>query len=454
MGTMTLPTRRIRSLEVGAVGLGCMGMTTVYGRADRPEAITTIHRALDLGVTLLDTADLYGAGANERLVGQALRGRRDDAVLATKFGIVPVPVVGLPRAIRGTPERARRCLDASLRRLGVDHVDLFYLHRTDPSVPIEETVGSMGDLVTAGKVRELGLSEASADTLRRAHATHPIAALQSEWSVFTRDLEGSALPVARELGIAIVAYSPLGRGMLTGSEAATTSLPLLDYRRILPRWRGGNLQRNLEPVAQLRGIASAHDVPPAQVALAWLLAQGDDVIPIPGTKRRKWLEQNVGAVSVSLCPDEMAILDSLRAVGDRYPSMSDVGGIVTPSPGTYVSEAVLRRERRRRLFAAGNKVVQPVLANRTVLRVIGQKACELRYVGRSSGRSVTLPVWYRVADGGIRIAVGAPAAKTWWRNFRGNGHPVEVLIDGEIHRGHGVAKGRPPGPVHVDIRWT
>lgn len=314
----TLPQRRIRSLTVGALGLGCMGMSNVYGRPDPVEAKATILRALDLGVTLLDTADFYGVGHNETFVGETIRSRRDEVVLATKFGILAIPGIGLPLGVDARPGRVRRCVDASLRRLGTDRIDLYYLHRLDPKVPIEETVGAMAEQVRAGKVRELGLSEVSGDTLRRAYQIHPIAALQSEWSLFSRDLEGDALPVARELGVSVVPYSPLGRGMLTGSPTATTDLPLLDYRRVLPRWRKENRARNIATVARLAHLADGLGVTPGQLALAWVLARGDDVVPIPGTKRRKWLEENIAAVDVHIPAGVMAALDALRASGDRY----------------------------------------------------------------------------------------------------------------------------------------
>ncbi|WP_425308968.1 aldo/keto reductase [Ammonicoccus fulvus] len=314
----TLPQRQIRSLTVGALGLGCMGMSNVYGRPDPVEAEATIHRALDLGVTLLDTADFYGAGHNERFVGNVIQSRRDEVTLATKFGILAVPRIGLPRGISARPERVRRCVDASLRRLGTDVIDLYYLHRLDPKVPVEDTVGAMADLVRAGKVRELGLSEVSGPTLRRAYAVHPIAALQSEWSLFSRDLETDALPVARELGVTLVPYSPLGRGMLTGTPASTTDLALFDYRRFLPRWRKQNRDQNLAMIARLRELADGLGIAPGQLALAWVLAQGDDVVPIPGTKRRQWLEQNVAAADVRIPADVMEELDHLHASGDRY----------------------------------------------------------------------------------------------------------------------------------------
>ena len=314
---MTLPTRTLGPFIVGALGLGCMPMTTAYGRGDRESGLRTLHRALDLGVTLLDTADMYGNGDNERLVGQALRGRRDQAVLATKFGFHTVPVIGLPGRVDGTPRHARRALDASLRRLGTDRIDLWYLHRPDPKVPIEETVNAMAHAVQEGKVRALGLSEASADTIRRAHAVHPISALQSEWSLFSRDLEDGPLQAARELGIGIVPYSPLGRGMLTGTARAQAKLSFMDYRRLLPRWRGADLEHNLGLVRQVEEVAAGLDATPAQVALAWLLGRGDDVVPIPGTTSPVRLEQNLGAAHLGLPADALQVLDGLRARGDR-----------------------------------------------------------------------------------------------------------------------------------------
>lgn len=322
-----LPSRRIGDQVVSALGLGCMGMSAVYGRPDAAEARATLDRAIDLGVTLFDTADMYGNGHNERFVGEALRGRRDRIRLATKTGITTVPVLGLPRGVDGRPARIRRALDASLQRLGTDHVDLYYLHRVDPQVPIEDSVGAMAEAVAAGKVLQLGLSEATADELRRACAVHPIMALQTEWSLFSRDLEVDVLPAARSLGVAIVAYSPLGRGMLTGSPASTTRLPLIDYRRFLPRWRRANLQANLHEVGVVRSVADEVGATPGQVALAWVLARGEDVVPIPGTKRRKYLEQNLGALDVVLSPDQLARLDGISASGDRYGS--GTGGVPT-----------------------------------------------------------------------------------------------------------------------------
>ncbi len=317
--------RRIGSLEVSGIGLGCMGMSFAYGPADQDEALATLHHALDTGITLLDTADMYGGGANEKLLSTVLADRRDEIVLATKFGILTDPDTGLPSGVDGSPDYVRRCVDASLQRLGVDVIDLYYLHRVDPTRPIEETVGAMADLVAAGKVRELGLSEAGADTLRRASAVHPIAALQSEWSLFSRDIETSDVPAARELGVTVVPYSPLGRGMLTGSAAAAAP-GAGDFRATLPRWQADNLDHNLALVDEIRSVAGEVDATAGQVALAWLLAQGDDVVPIPGTKRRTYLDENIGALSVTLTAEQLERLSALRPAGERYPDMSWVAG--------------------------------------------------------------------------------------------------------------------------------
>jgi aryl-alcohol dehydrogenase-like predicted oxidoreductase len=316
---VSLPTRALGPLSVSALGLGCMGMSFAYGTPDRGEAIATLQRALDLGVTLLDTADMYGAGDNEELLATVLADRRDEIVLATKFGIL-TGEDGFPSGVDGSPAYAHRACDASLRRLGVDHIDLYYLHRPDPEVPIEETVGAMAELVAAGKVRHIGLSESSAETIRRAAAVHPIAAVQSEWSVFSRDIERAVLPACRELGIGVVPYSPLGRGLLTG--ALPTEFADDDFRRTLPRFQQENLERNLDAVGVVREIAAAHGASPGQVALAWLLAQGADVAPIPGTKRVRYLEENVGALDVTLTATDHARLDALHPAGDRYPDMT------------------------------------------------------------------------------------------------------------------------------------
>jgi aryl-alcohol dehydrogenase-like predicted oxidoreductase len=320
MSTPTrLPARGVGELTVSALGLGCMGMSFAYGKPDRAEALATLHRALDLGVTFLDTADMYGGGANEELLADVLADRRDEVVLATKFGIL-TGEDGFPNGVDGSPAYIRRACDASLRRLGVDQIDLYYLHRPDPQVPIEDTVGAMAELVAAGKVRHLGLSECSAETIRRAAAVHPIAALQTEWSIFSRDIERAVLPACRELGIGVVPFSPLGRGLLTG--ALPTAFSDDDFRRTLPRFQGENLDRNLAAVAVVREIAATHGATPGQVALAWLLAQGEDVVPIPGTKRVRYLEENVGALDVVLTAEDRARLDALRPAGDRYPDMN------------------------------------------------------------------------------------------------------------------------------------
>jgi aryl-alcohol dehydrogenase-like predicted oxidoreductase len=316
---MTLPARALGRTgpTVSAQGLGCMGMSFAYGTPDHDEAVATIDRALDLGVTFFDTADMYGFGHNEELVGKALAPHRDEVVLATKFGIY-LNADERTRGVRGDPEYVRQACDASLGRLGTDHIDLYYQHRPDVTVPIEETVGAMAELVEAGKVRHLGLSEASVDTIRRAAAVHPIAALQTEWSIFSRDIEDEIVPLCRELGIGLVPYSPLGRGLLTGAVSSLDELADDDFRRTQPRFQGENLDHNLALVAVVRDIAAAHGVTPGQVALAWLAAQGDDVVPIPGTKRRTYLEENVGALDVTLTADDLARLDDLRPAGTRY----------------------------------------------------------------------------------------------------------------------------------------
>jgi aryl-alcohol dehydrogenase-like predicted oxidoreductase len=294
-----------------------MGMSFAYGPPDRAEAEATIARALELGVTFFDTADMYGLGHNEQLVGHALAPHRDEVVLATKFGIHLDPEAPGGRGVRGDAEYVRQACDASLGRLGVDHIDLYYQHRPDVTVPIEETVGAMAELVAAGKVRHLGLSEASADTVRRAAAVHAIAALQSEWSIFSRDIEAEVVPVCRELGIGLVPYSPLGRGMLTGTVTSLDELAGDDFRRTQPRFQGDNLDRNLALVAVIREVAEARGATPGQVALAWLAAQGADVVPIPGTKRRTYLEENVGAAGVELAADDLARLSELTPAGTR-----------------------------------------------------------------------------------------------------------------------------------------
>jgi aryl-alcohol dehydrogenase-like predicted oxidoreductase len=305
-----------------------MGMSEFYGATDEAEAIATIHHALDLGVTLLDTADVYGPFTNEELVGRAIADRRDEVVLATKFGIVRNPEDPRRRGINGRPEYVIACCDASLRRLRVDHIDLYYQHRVDLDVPIEETVGAMASLIDAGKVRYLGLSEASADTVRRAHAVHPISALQSEYSIWSRDIEDEVIPVLRDLGIGLVAYSPLGRGFLTGRFTTPEDLADDDFRRHNPRFQGENFTRNLALVDRVRELAAEHDCTPGQLALAWALAQGEDVVPIPGTKRRSYLEENVAAVDIALSAEDLRRIDELApvgvAAGERYPDMSFV----------------------------------------------------------------------------------------------------------------------------------
>jgi aryl-alcohol dehydrogenase-like predicted oxidoreductase len=315
-----------RGLTVSAIGLGCMGMSQSYGAGDDDESTRTLHRALDLGVTLIDTADVYGKGANEVLVGRAIRDRRSEVVLATKFGLVPPPGGGPASEVDGRPERVRACCDASLQRLGVETIDLYYLHRVDPNVPIEDTVGAMAELVAEGKVRFLGLSEAGPASLRRAHATHPIAAVQSEYSLWTREPERSVFPVCRELGIGFVAFSPLGRGFFGSAIRDTQQLAPNDVRRKLPRFEGDNLQRNLTLYDQLDAVAHARGCTTAQLALAWILASNADVVPIPGTKRRRYLEENVEAAAIALTREDIAALEAAfpigAAAGTRYPAES------------------------------------------------------------------------------------------------------------------------------------
>jgi aryl-alcohol dehydrogenase-like predicted oxidoreductase len=312
------------ALEVSAQGLGCMGMSQSYGPGDDDESVATIHRAIDLGVTLIDTADIYGPFVNEELVGRALAGRRDQVQLATKFANKVGP--SGERVIDGRPEYVRQAIDDSLRRLGVDHVDLWYQHRVDTRTPIEETVGAMAEAVQAGKVRFLGLSECSVANLRRAAAVHPITALQTEYSLWWREVEAEILPVARELGIGFVAYSPLGRGLLSGTVPAPDELAANDFRRMTPRYAGENLEANQKGVASLQAAAEARGVTAAQLALAWVMARGDDVVPIPGTKRRRWIEENAAACDIALSPADADALAAAvpEAVGDRYPDMSHI----------------------------------------------------------------------------------------------------------------------------------
>ena len=318
----TMNRRKLGELEVSAIGLGCMGMSEVYGKVDDTESIGVIHRALDLGVNLLDTADVYGNGHNEELVGRAIKGRRDEVVLATKFGITGVDFETAELQVDSSPAYARKAVEASLRRLDTDVIDLYYLHRRNPEVPIEDTVGGLAELVAAGKVRQLGLSEVSADTLRRAYAVHPIAALQSEYSLFNRAVADELLPTCRELGVGLVPYSPVGRGFLTGTIRSVDDLADNDFRRALPQFQPDNLKRNLELADRIADIASSIGATPVQVALAWLLAQGEDLVPIPGTKRVRYLEENTAAAALTLAPEVVAEISAAvpgdAVAGERY----------------------------------------------------------------------------------------------------------------------------------------
>jgi len=320
--TSTFPRRNLGQLNVSAIGLGCMGMSEFYGQTDEAESIRVLHRSIELGMDFLDTADMYGTGHNEQLVGRAIRDRRDKVTLATKFGNVR-GAKGEFIGINGKPDYVRSACDASLKRLGVDLIDLYYQHRVDPNTPIEDTIGAMADLVRQGKVRHLGMSEAAPLTIRAAAKVHPIAALQTEYSLWTRDPEDEVLPTCRELGIGFVAYSPLGRGFLTGQFKKPEDLVPDDWRRFNPRFQGDNFQKNLDLVAEIERLAKEKGCTPSQLALAWVLAQGDDVVPIPGTKRIKYLEENAGAIRVKLTPQESQRIDQVlppgAAAGTRYP---------------------------------------------------------------------------------------------------------------------------------------
>lgn len=322
-----LSTRSLASLEVSCLGLGCMGMSEFYGSRDDAESVATIHRALDAGLNFLDTSDAYGPHTNEELVGRAIRGRRGEVVLATKFGFLRSPTDPTVKGFSGKPAYVKQACEASLRRLGVEVIDLYYQHRVDPETPIEDTVGAMAELVREGKVRHLGLSEAAPETIRRAHAVHPIAALQTEYSLFTRDVEqNGVLATCRELGIGFVAYSPLGRGLITGKIKDVQDIEAGDYRLNSPRFQKENLAKNVGPVARVEAVAARKGCTPAQVALAWVLAKGNDIVPIPGTKRRKYLEENMAAAALTLTAEEIAELEAALPVGTisggRYPDAS------------------------------------------------------------------------------------------------------------------------------------
>jgi aryl-alcohol dehydrogenase-like predicted oxidoreductase len=327
-----LASRHLGSLTVPELGLGCMGMSAFYGTADESEALATLDRALELGCNFLDTAELYGPYTNEELVGKAAAGRREQFVIATKFGVRPAPTPDNPnnRVLDGSPENARASLEGSLERLGTDYVDLWYLHRVDPKTPIEETVGAMGDLVAEGKARHIGLSEASAETLRRAHDEHPITALQTEYSLWERSVEEEILPACRELGVGFVAYSPLGRGFLAGRFRSPHELDESDFRRHGPRWQGDALEHNQRLAAKVEELATAKGCTPGQLALAWVLAQGEDVVPIPGTRRRKYLEENIASAEVALSGEDLRRIDEEvpAAAGERYPpqAMTTING--------------------------------------------------------------------------------------------------------------------------------